>query len=606
MRSAAKYIWIILIVAFIGGFLLVESSGLLGRGPITNTTEIATVNGEDILVDDFYRAVQNREQQESQRLGRALSLDERARLEDAVFDEMVTTTLLAQELARRDIRVSDGEILQAAQNEPPPELLQNPELQTEGRFDPVKYRRFLSNPAARQGGVLQYLEQYYRTEIPRRKLFTQVASDVYVSDARLWSMWQDTHDSAKVSFVALRPDAVADSAVAVSDAEIRSYYDANKKQFERPGRAVLSLVSIPRAVTGADTAAARARAAALRAEILGGAKFEEVARRESSDSGSGANGGDLGRGGRGRFVPEFERAAYALGPGEISEPVQTQFGFHLIRVDDKKGDTLSLRHILVPIAQSDSSATLTDRRADSLANIAAAADDPKKFDQAAARFSLPRAAVVAFEKEPLTWAGKYVPSASAWAFGGARVGETSDLFEAPDAYYLARLDSLTPGGPQPLAEARDDIRRRLARDKKLQQLVPRARNLSQLAARGSLEQAARSMGLTVDTTPMFTRTTLVPGLGQFTEPVGAAFGLQQGEVSAPIVSDLGVFVLRADRRVSADKGAWTAQKQQQREQVMAAMRQQRVREYLAGLRESAKVVDKRRDVQAAVRRQSEG
>ena len=109
----------------------------------------------------------------------------------------------------------------------------------------------------------------------------------------------------------------------------------------------------------ADTAAARDRAAAIRAEVAGGAKFEDVAQRESADSVSGARGGDLGRGPRGRFVPEFETAAYALEPGELSQPVQTQFGYHVIRVDEKKGDTLALRHILVRIGQSDSTAAQT-------------------------------------------------------------------------------------------------------------------------------------------------------------------------------------------------------------------------------------------------------
>jgi peptidyl-prolyl cis-trans isomerase D len=605
MRSAAKYIWIILVVAFIGGFLLAQTSGLLGRGPVTNTSEIASVNGEDILVNDYYRAVQAREQQESQRLGRSITLDERARLEQAVFDEMVTTTLLNQELARRGIRVTDDEIRNAAANSPPPELAQNPELQTEGRFDPEKYRRFLANPAARQGGLLQYLEQYYRSEIPRQKLFAQIASDVYVPDGRLWSMWQDSHDSSKVSFVVFRPELVSDSAVKVSDAEVQAYYDAHKKVFERPGRAVLSLITIPRAVTAADSAAARAKADALRAEIAGGAKFEDVAKRESADSVSGANGGDLGRGARGRFVPEFEQAAYALQPGQVSQPVQTQFGYHIIRVDEKKGDTLALRHILVRIGQSDSSAARTDRLADSVATLGAASEDPKKFDAAASKFSLPVAHVGAIEGEPLTVAGHYVPSVSAWAFGGAKAGETSDLFDAPDAYYLARLDSLVPHGTQSLAEVRDQIRTRLVREKKAQLLLPRAQQLAKAAAGSSLEAAARGAGMTVDTTPAFTRGMLVSGLGQFNEAVGAAFGLPQGVVSQPVVTEQGVYVLRVDRRVQADKGAWTAQKQLQRQQVTAALREQRVRDYVTGLRETAKIVDKRKDVQAAVRRQSD-
>jgi peptidyl-prolyl cis-trans isomerase D len=605
MRSAAKYIWIILVVAFIGGFLLAETSGLMGRGPVTNTSEIASVNGEDILVNNYYAAVQNREQQESQRLGRAITLDERARVEQLVFDEMVTTALLNQELERRGIRVTDEEIRNAALNSPPPELAQNPELMTEGRFDREKYRRFLANPAARQGGLLQYLEQYYRAEIPRQKLFAQIASDVYVPDGRLWSMWQDQHDSAKVSYVVYRPDLVSDSGVTVSDAEVQTYYDRNKKQFERPGRAVLSLVTIPRAVTAADTAAARARAEALRAEVAGGAKFEDVAKRESSDSVSGANGGDLGRGGRNRFVPEFEQAAYALQPGQMSTPVLTQFGYHIIRVDEKKGDTLALRHILVKIGQSDSSAARTDRIADSVATLAASQEDPKKFDQAAAKFGLRVEHVGAIEGEPLTTAGRYVPSVSAWAFGGATPGETSDLFDAPDAYYLARLDSLVQGGPQSLAEVREEIRGRLSRDKKMQQLLPRAQSLSAAAQSGSLEAAARTAGVTVDTTPAFTRGMLVSGLGQFNEAVGAAFGLPQGKVSQPIVTQQGVYVIRVDRRVQADKGSWQAQKSAQRDQITGMLREQRVRDYIAGLRESAKIVDKRKDVQAAVRRQSD-
>src|SRR4029453_1908894 len=101
-------------------------------------------------------------------------------------------------------------------------------------------------------------------------------------------------------------------------------------------RAVVSVLSIPRQVTAADSAAVRTRALALRDEILKGAKFEDVAKRESSDTISGAQGGSLGRGPKGRFVDAFEKAAFALTPGQVSEPVETQYGLHLIKVDEKK------------------------------------------------------------------------------------------------------------------------------------------------------------------------------------------------------------------------------------------------------------------------------
>ena len=151
-----------------------------------------------------------------------------------------------------------------------------------------------------------------------------------------------------------------------------------------------------------------------------------------------------------------------------------------------------------------------------------------------------------------------------------------------------------------------EVRERVLREKKVQQLVPRARQVAEAARRGSLEQAAAAQGLTVEKTPLFARSSLVPGLGQFNEAVGAAFGVPQGQVSAPVVSRDGVYVLRVDRRLAADKGRWLAQKEQQRAQVTQALRQQRVREYLADLRESAKVDDRRKDVLAAQRRQANG
>src|SRR3954466_1967407 len=97
MRASAKYIWLIIVVLFVGGFLLAQTSGLLGRAPVTPTTAVATVNGEDILATTWYQASQNLEQQETQRSSQSVSLDERKRLEDQAFDELVTNVLLRQE-----------------------------------------------------------------------------------------------------------------------------------------------------------------------------------------------------------------------------------------------------------------------------------------------------------------------------------------------------------------------------------------------------------------------------------------------------------------------------------------------------------------------------
>lgn len=601
MRSSAKYIWIFLIVAFVGGFLLADASGLIGLGQITPTTPVAKVNGEEILATTWYNATSAMEQQATQETGRGISLDDRRRLSDEAFEQLVQDALLRQEYRRRGIRVTNEEIAEAARFAPPPQLAQNPELQTDGRFDPAKYQRFLSSPAARQQGLLVQLEAYYRDQIPREKLFEQVTSDVYVSDERLWSIWQDTRDTAQISYVKFRPEMIPDSAVSVETSAIREYYQKNKEDFERPARAVVSVLHIPRTVGPADSAAVRNRALALRDRIAGGEKFEDVARAESTDSVSARDGGSLGRGVRGRFVPEFENAAFALSPGEISAPVLTSFGYHLIKVDEKKGDTISVRHILLPIQQSDSAATITDRRADELARIAGSSENPASLDSASRALGIPIRRATVLDTEALTIEGKFIPSVGPWAFTGARPGETSELFDADDGYYLGRLDSLTKGGIPSLEEATPEIRSILAIQKKLDKLMPRAEQLATAAARTSLEQAAAAAGMQVVQSAPFTRVGGAEGIGRLNQAIGAAFSLPIGAVSKPIRIYDAIFVERVDQRVLQERAEWEKQKEAQRATVTQQLKQQRVREFLANLRESAKIVDMRKEIEAANR-----
>ncbi len=605
MRASAKYIWIFILIAFVGGFLLMETSGLLGSAPITTNTAVASVNGEDILASVWNETSQNMEQAQTQQSGASMTLDERQRIQDQAFDQLVTDALLRQEYRRRGITVTDEEILQAARFNPPPQLMQAPDLQTDGRFDPEKYQRFLSSPLARQDGLLYQLEQYYRNEIPKEKLFDQVASDVYVTEAQLWRRWQDSHDSARVSLVLFGPELISDSAVRVTDDEVRAYYDTHKEQFDRPGRAKVSILIVPRVVSAADSAAVRARATQARARILAGEKFDDVARAESADSTSAVQGGALGRGPKGRFVAPFEAAAAQLRSGEISQPVLTQFGYHLIRRDERKGDTLSLRHILYRIQQSDSAAARTDRRADSLARIAASSTEAAKLDEAARLLRIPIVRTEAVEGNSVTLDGRFIPSVGPWAFQGVKPGETSELFDAEDGYYLARLDSLKPGGVLSLDQAKSEIRAFLMRGKKIEALMPRATNFAKVAAAGSLESAASLMKQRIVKTQPFTRVTGSPELTNLPEAVGAAFALPLDSVSAPIRATAAVVVMRVDERKLADRAAFEAQKEMLRAQELQQARQARVREFLANLRESADIDDNRREVEASARRASQ-
>jgi peptidyl-prolyl cis-trans isomerase D len=211
--------------------------------------------------------------------------------------------------------------------------------------------------------------------------------------------------------------------------------------------------------------------------------------------------------------------------------------------------------------------------------------------------------VTAVEGQPLVSSMGMLPGATAWAFTGSQVGEISSLFDSDNAYFLARLDSLTRGGVAPFNEVREEIRMELLRRKKVEAMKPRALAFAQEAAKSSLDAAAQAQGLTVERTEMFTRGGFAGSLGRLNQAIGAAFSLPLGRISEPIGTDDAVVVLRVDRRVTASREAFDSVKAERRQQAIAALREQRVRAFFDALRSTADVDDNRDELAAAARRQ---
>lgn len=603
MRGVAKWIWIFVFFAFVGGFLLVDMSGIVGQSAVTSSTIVGRVNGQEIPYLRWENLTRSMQQQQEQESGRSVNLDERRQIEDQAFNQLVSELLLQQEYEKRGIGVTDQEIIDAAKYAPPPQFYSTPAFQTDGRFDPEKYQRFLGSATARQQGLLGQLEEYYRAELPRTKLFSQIAADAWVSDERLFRMFRDERDSARVSFVALRPTPLEVEAAQVTDAEAKAHYNKYKARFDRPGKAVVSFTSISRVPLSADTTATVARLRALRDEITSGrASFEDVARRESSDTVSAPSGGDLGRGVRGRFVAEFDVAAFSLRVGEVSQPVRTQFGWHLIKATERKGDTLALRHVLLKVSQSDSAATSSDRMADRLAEGAAGASEPERFDDTAADLGLLVTQLPLQEGQPAYFLAREVTGVSGWAFSGPQIGETSDLFDDELAYYVVRLDSLTRGGVQPFDVVKSEIVNLLKERKAAVLLAARGEALLADARASTLEAAAARAQQRLQGSAPFSRLGFVEGLGFFNEAVGAAFSVPVGGLAAVQTTE-SVIVLRVDARTEVSRAVFDEQSGLQRSRAMQALREQKVRIFLENLRREANIVDRRREINATLKRQ---
>jgi peptidyl-prolyl cis-trans isomerase D len=286
-----------------------------------------------------------------------------------------------------------------------------------------------------------------------------------------------------------------------------------------------------------------------------------------------------------------------LKPGQVSAPVATQFGYHLIRVDQARGDSLKVRHILIPVALQGEHLDQVEARADTLERLASERTDPTVLDSTARRLGLQVSAEQQVVQGNRFMLGpSVIPDVSVWAFE-APVGETSPVIEAQSAYYVFRLDSVTPGGVPPLKEIRARVSSVVRLEK--QKAIARHRADSLAAALRSvadLTAAATARGLEVQRLGPFTRLRPPSYLGREPIVVGASFGLQVGERSGVIEGDAGYFIIQSLGRKLADSSTWAAQREAQRTQLRQAAQQARIQQFMEGIRAKAKIVDRRREL----------
>lgn len=599
LREKTKWVMVIVAVAFVGLMVFEWGMDISGTTVAGQTGELGRVNGEPVPYDQYNAAYQSLYDQARAQYGTVqLTREQIKALEDRAFDEIVNEILIRQELRRRDIRVSDSEVIQAAQWMPHPDLMQNELFLTDGQFDISKYQQFLSGPSANED-LLRQLEGYYRSTIPRSKLIRQVTSGAYLSDAELWQVWRDRNETVMVDYVPLNVSVLVPGDVTVTDREIRDYYDQHRDRFERTATARVALAYISKAPTASDTIAAFNKASMLREEIESGAAFSDVAARDSDDRGSSEMGGDLGSFTREMMVPAFADAAFSLPVGEVSEPVQTEFGFHLIQVRERADDQVTASHILVSYEPSDEALDALYVQADSLESLAERGGVERAAGATGAIF---RTGVVVSEDAP------YVPGvggaieALEWVQDNRLSPEPMDVspvFETPEAFYIVSEEAYQAAGRIPLAEATPEVRRQLIVDRKLEQARAIGQEIvAEVRGGRTLEEAAAARGLTIETTGPITRIGVNPAFGQANAVVGAAFGTPVGEVSDVVGTPGGLYIVRPTERTEADRTEFEASRDALRQAMLYTVQQDVLARWMDDLRRAATIVDRRDDLRA--------
>lgn len=332
-----------LIIAAIA-FIFVIQWGPGSRGceaPVgkTPTSVAATVNGHDIPIREFQRTYANqlnfwRSQGNPipDQLARQLGLP------GQVMDQLINTELLAQAAERHSVMPSDAELADLIRS--------NPDFQTDGKFDKTRYSEVVTGYMRK---TIPEFEADLRRRLAAAKMMDLVESGAVVSADEVKAKFLKDGNKADLTYVRFLPSMFVDKAGTVSPAEIAAFkkdhakeisdfYDANKFLYSQPEKvhARHILIKVDKGATPEAKEAAKKKIEALRAEIEGGKDFAAVAKANSEDPGSKDSGGDLGFNDRTAWVPEFSKAAFDLKPGEMSQPVETQFGYHLIKVEEKR------------------------------------------------------------------------------------------------------------------------------------------------------------------------------------------------------------------------------------------------------------------------------
>jgi peptidyl-prolyl cis-trans isomerase D len=323
-------------------------------------TYAAKVDGDSIPIDTVRRAWQQRQSQLQQMLSGEVSPDMIKSQQTALLDQYVQRELLKQRAERYGYHVSDQEL--AAK------VMEIPQFQVDGKFSKDRYNALLSSngmseaafEADMQQGLLidqlraaivesafvapYELERRYALERQEREVdyalipAASFASTVSITDEQV-RQWYDENrsdyllpETVDLQYVELTRER-AESSIEVNEQALKDFYEQVKDRFtsqeRRHGRHILITVG-----EGVDDAAARKKAEELTAKAKGGADFAQLAKDNSKDPGSAAQGGDLGWAQRGMFVGPFEDALFAMAVGEIRGPVKSDFGYHVLRLDE--------------------------------------------------------------------------------------------------------------------------------------------------------------------------------------------------------------------------------------------------------------------------------
>ena len=593
LRERTHVVMIILVIAFVGLIGLEWGADMAGRGPGGQNT-VGSINGESVSYEEMRFEVERQQEIDRQQQGGSVDEFRRREIINEIWDRRVNITLLEQSISRKGISVTDAEILEAIRTNPPEYIRQQEMFQTDGEFDQTKYLQALNDPAV-EGWA--FLEDQFRLLLPRQKLVNRVISGARVTDLEVRQAFVNQNEQLTARYLLFDPEDQVVEPESITDEDIATYYSEHPESFLEDDRVSLSYVMIPKQPSVADSQRVERQINELYDQIVDGADFETLARDFSEDTSNAAEGGDLGFFGQNAMVPEFEAAAFGTAPGSISNPVKTEYGWHIIKVEEtavRDGEEqVRARHILLR--------TMTGQQTLSELNDLARQLQARAVEsglEEAVRFagampdSLQVESTGFFADRPdgfIPGIG-YLVGASSFAFA-SEPGEIGEVLENTSGFYVLANAGVKPAGVLPLEEVELRIRSILLRNRKMEQARLHGEEIRASLAGGNLDALIGDMADRVATTDPITRQqAFIPLIGQDLNFIKGAFQLSEtGALSEVVEGERGFYLIQLVAREPIDESTYEIFKENLKQQLLIQKQNQLYQDWLTKLREDADI-----------------
>jgi peptidyl-prolyl cis-trans isomerase D len=616
-RNWLKWSLAIVVVSFvllyIPSFLNDSAHGAAGN------SVVADVDGREITASQFRRVYQQQMQQYRQSYG--ANVDDRL-LKQLGIDQRIVQQMVQEEASlaqanRLGIKASDAEVRER--------ILALPAFQENGQFiGDDRYRQLLrmQTPPMRP----DEFEEQVRRSVIAEKLQAALTAWITVADADVEKEFAKRNEKVKLAVVTFPADKFREGLVA-SDAEVNKQFEEHKEtyriaekrkvryltidqealrqkatvtgqQIERAYNENIQQYSTPDQIRashillkteGKDDATVKKQAEELLAKLKAGANFEELAKKNSQDEGSAVKGGDLDFFGKGQMVPEFDKVAFELQPGQMSDLVKSQYGYHIIKVTDKRAaSTRPLAEVRSQIEDQlkyEQAQNAAQKLADEVAKELKKASD---FDRVARARGLQAGESGLFQQdEPIAGIGM-APAVGQQAFS-MKEGEVSEPLRTPQGFAFitvtGKQDPYIPKVDEVKTKVRDDV----LKQKAIDAARARAASLNAAMKSGDFEKVAKGAGLEVKTTDLIARGGPIGDAGTSPALEAAAFALPSGAVSDPVVTETGAAIVKVLERKNPAPDELAKQKEDLRRELLNDRKNKFFASYMAKARQRMKI-----------------